>query len=134
MEGVVLLPSCGYGVLLFHEEELLAGSVKLLLEFGHLVLQHGDDAQAAVHGVLLPGVGLVRDGFYRVLALRWVDVFEDAQDVGDAEELVHVGEAFGLIRGEVGGERAVRGALPALVLARRARRAGVAVAVAAAVA
>ena len=111
-------------VLLLQKVELLAGDGELVLELGHLVLQDGDDAQAAMHGVLLARVGLVGDGFDGVLALAGVDVLEDAQNVGHAEQLVHVLEPLRLVGREIGRQRAVGRAFAALVLARRARRAG----------
>ena len=77
-------------------------------------------------GVLLPRVGLVGDGLHGILTLRRVDVLKDAQDVRDTEELVHIGEALGLIRGKVRRERAVGGAFSALVLTRRTCRVGAA--------
>ena len=89
-------------LLLLEQVELISGHGELVLELGDLVLQNGDDAQAAVHGVLLAGVGLVRNGFHSVLSLAGVDVLEDAQDVGDAEQPVHVLEPLGLVRREIG--------------------------------
>jgi hypothetical protein len=109
-------------VVVLEQVELVSGDGELVLELGDLVLQNGDDAQAAVHWVLFARVGLVRDGLHGVLALAGVHVLEDAQDVGDAEQLVHVLEPLGLVGREVGRQGAVRRALPALVLARRARR------------
>lgn len=94
-------------LLVLHEDELLARDGELLAQLGDLVLEDGDDAQAAVHRVLLPRVGLVRDRLHGVLALRRVDVLQDAQDVGHAEQLVHVRKSLGLVRREVGRERAV---------------------------
>lgn len=88
-------------MLLLEEVELLARHGELVLELGDLVLQNSDDAEAAVNGVLFPSVGLVGNGFHGVFALAGIDVLEDAQNVGDAEQLVHVLKPLGLVGGEV---------------------------------
>lgn len=111
-------------LLLLHQEKLLASDIKLFLQFGHLVLQHGNDAQAPVYRVLLSSVGLVSNGFYCVLTLGRVDMFEDAQNVADAEEFVDVGEALGLVRGEVRRERTICRTFSPLILAGRTRCVG----------
>lgn len=89
-------------VLLLEEVELLTRHGELLFELGHLVLQDGNDSQTAVHRVLLSCISLVGDGLHGVLALAWVNVLEDAQDVGDSEQLVHVLEPLRLVGWEVG--------------------------------
>lgn len=89
-------------VLLLEEVELLTRHGELLLKLGHLVLQDGDDSQTAVHRVLLSSISLVGDGLHRVLTLARVNVLEDAQDVGDSEQLVHVLEPLWLVGWEVG--------------------------------
>lgn len=55
-----------------------------------------------MNGVLFPRVSLVSYRFDSVFALARIDVLEDAENVGDAEEFVHVLKPFGLVRWKVG--------------------------------
>lgn len=92
------------------------------MELAELVLEEGDDADAAVDGVAQPHVGLVGEGVDGVLALVGLELVEELGDVAGAEDLVDVGEFLGLVRREVRREHALRLALPPEELAGGARR------------
>ncbi|PON48152.1 hypothetical protein PanWU01x14_239400 [Parasponia andersonii] len=98
--------------------EMLENEVELGLGEVNLALEVLDDAVAAANGVGGAGVGLEDDGAHGVvLGDGGVELPDDLGDVADAEELVRVEELPLRVVGEVRGENAVRGALPALVLA-----------------
>ena len=96
------------------------GESEVDLELTELVLEDGDDTDAAVDGVAETHVGLVGKGIDGVLSLVRAQLVEELGDVAGPEDLVDVRELLRLVRGKVRGEDAVRLALPAEELARRA--------------
>jgi hypothetical protein len=102
--------------------ELVLGAGEVLLELAEVVLEDGDDADAAVDGVAEAHVGLVGERVHGVLALEGVELVQQLGHVARAEDTVHVHELLRVVRREVGREHAVRLALAAEELARRARR------------
>lgn len=84
------------------------------------MLETADYAKATVDGEFLAHVSLVDDGFHGLGPLNRAES-ECFHDSGEREEPVDVSEGLGLVRGEVGREWAIIGALPPLVLARGAR-------------
>lgn len=108
-------------------EELVAGELGLGagevdLELAELVLEEGDDADAAVDGVPQAHVGLVRQRVHRVLPLLRLQLVQQLRHVARPEHLVHVRKLGRLVRRKIRREHALRLALSPQELARRARR------------
>ncbi|PON96154.1 hypothetical protein TorRG33x02_080840 [Trema orientale] len=98
--------------------EMLEDEVELGLGEVNLALEVLDDAVAAANGVGGARVGLEDDGAHGVVpGGGGVELPDDLGDVADAEELVRVEELPLRVVGEVRGQNAVGGTLPALVLA-----------------
>lgn len=110
------------------EGEVVEDDVELGLGEAYLVLEVADDPVTSSDGVRGTRVGLEDDGAHGVVLGRRVEVADDLDDVADAEEAVGVQELALAVVGEVGGEDAVGGALPALVFAGGAGLGGGAVA------
>lgn len=101
--------------------ELLFGIDEIGLNLPEPVLENGDEAHAAVDGVLQARLCLVGQRVHGVLALRRVELVEQLGHVAGAEDLVQVRELLRQVRWEIRREHALLRALPPLQLARRAR-------------
>ncbi|KAG5544612.1 hypothetical protein RHGRI_017144 [Rhododendron griersonianum] len=73
-------------------------------------MQESNGADAAVDGVPQPRLDLVDEGVDGIVALVLRHVDEDLGNVAGAEDFVDLGELFGLVGAEVGGEKAGGGA------------------------
>jgi len=85
------------------------------------VLEDGDEPNAPIDGITEADLGLVGEGVCRVFPLRHMELVQELGHVARAEDLMDIGKLLGLVRGEVGGEHALRGTFPALELARSTR-------------
>lgn len=108
--------------------QLGLGASEVHLQLAKLVLEDGNDADAAVNWVAEAHLGLVGQGVDRILSLVGGKLVEKLGDVARPEDLVHVCEFLRLIGREVGREDAVGLALAPQELAsgaggaRRRRR------------
>ncbi|XP_024516853.1 serine, glycine, tyrosine and glutamine-rich protein-like [Selaginella moellendorffii] len=85
---------------------------ELGLETRHPLLEHGDDTDAAIDWIFHSHVRLVRQSVDAILAEADGELVEHLAHVGDAEDLVNVGEALGLVGREVWREQALGRAAP----------------------
>lgn len=67
--------------------ELPLGRLELEADHHELLLEHGNQANAAVDGVAEAGLGLVVEGADGRLAIRGMDFIEELGDVGRTENL-----------------------------------------------
>ncbi|CAI0473316.1 unnamed protein product, partial [Linum tenue] len=110
---------------------LLAANVELMKDEGQfslavldLALQLSYDPVTAPDGVAGSNIGLDYDGTHRLVLLgRGGEILDDFGDLPHPKQLVRIQELALAVVWEIRGQDAVRGALPALVLARRASRA-----------
>ena len=88
-----------------------------------LLLKGEDVSNAAVHRISDSGLGFVGNGDDGLAAVGGRHVQQQLRHVAGAEHLVYGGEPRGaLLRAEIGGEHALRRALPPEELACAARR------------
>ena len=102
--------------------ELGFGAAEVDLELAELMLEEGDDANAAVDGVTEAHVGLVGQGIDSILALAGEQLVQKLGDVACSEHFVDVCKFLGLVRREVGGKHALKLALAPKELTCRTRR------------
>lgn len=102
--------------------DFLPDGIELRLERLCLLLERGDGAHAAVDGIADARVGLVHQAAGGVGALILWHLHQHLGHIAGAEDFVHAREFLGLVRGEVGRERAFLRAPPSEQLARSTRR------------
>ncbi len=105
--------------------DLLSHGVELGLQWLSLLLQSGDRTHAPIYRIADASIRLVHQAACGIGALALRDLHQHLGDVTSTEYLVHARKLLGLVRGEIGRERALLCASPAQELAGSTRSGGI---------